>query len=295
MEYRRGIVAGVSAYVVWGGSVIFWNAIKVVPPFEVLAWRVVWALLFLSLFILVSRRGRVLQESIRNRRTLRIAVTSGALLTVNWGLFIWAVTNNHIVEVSLGYYINPLMSVALAVLVLRERLSRGAKVAVAIATFGVVTMTVAAGQMPWISLLLAVTFALYGLLKKQSDAAPPFEGLWLEVVTAILPLGTYLIWLIASGDSNVVSSRASWVLLPFTGLITIVPLLLFAMAAQRIPLAAVGMLQYLAPTIQLGLGLLLYGEDVSPGELFGFVSVWIALGIFAIDSLRGAKPLPEAS
>lgn len=295
MEYRRGIVAGVAAYVVWGGSVIFWNAIKVVPPFEVLAWRVVWALLFLSLFVLVTRRGRVLQGAIRNRRTLGIAVTSGALLTVNWALFIWAVTNGHIVDVSLGYYINPLMSVALAVLVLRESLSRGARIAVAIATLGVGVMTVAAGQIPWISLLLAVTFALYGLLKKQADAAPPFEGLLLEVATAIVPLATYLIYLIATDNSNVVASRESWALLPFTGLITIVPLLLFAMAAQRIPLAAVGMLQYLAPTIQLGLGVLLYGEIVSPGQLFGFASVWIALGIFAIDSLRNARGVPEAT
>lgn len=295
MEYRRGIVAGISAYVIWGASPIFWNAIKIIPPFEVLAWRVLWALLFLALFILAARRGEALRGAVRNRRTLKIAMSSGALLTINWALFIWAVTHDHIVEVSLGYYINPLMSVALAVVVLHEGLSRGAQIAVAVAAFGVIVMTVAAGQTPWISLTLALTFALYGLLKKQADAAPPFEGLLLEVATASIPLAIYLLWLIATGSSEVTASSESWALLPFTGLITIVPLVLFATAAQRIPLAAVGMLQYLAPTIQLALGVLLYGEAVSSGELFGFASVWIALSIFAADSLRGMKPAPETS
>jgi chloramphenicol-sensitive protein RarD len=286
VEYRRGIIAGISAYWLWGASPIFWNAIKMVPPLELLAWRVVWALLFLALFILVTRRGEVLRMAYRNPRTRMIAMASGALLTVNWALFIWAVTHEHLVEISLGYYINPLMSVALAVLVLGESLSRAARLAVAMTAVAVIVMTIAAGETPWISLSLAITFALYGLLKKQPDAAPPFEALMLESATAAVPLFAYLAWLILNNDSVVTASTESWALLPFTGLITIAPLVLFATAAQRIPLATLGMLQYLAPTIQLGLGVWLYGEAVSRGQFIGFVTVWIALGIFAVDSAR---------
>lgn len=286
MDYRRGIIAGISAYWLWGASPIFWNAIKMVPPLELLAWRVVWALLFLALFILVTRRGEVLRMAYRNPRTRMIAMASGALLTVNWALFIWAVTHEHLVEISLGYYINPLMSVTLAVLVLGESLSRAARLAVAMTAVAVIVMTIAAGETPWISLSLAITFALYGLLKKQPDAAPPFEALMLESATAAVPLFAYLAWLILNNDSVVTASTESWALLPFTGLITIAPLVLFATAAQRIPLATLGMLQYLAPTIQLGLGVWLYGEAVSRGQFIGFVTVWIALGIFAVDSAR---------
>jgi chloramphenicol-sensitive protein RarD len=286
VEYRRGIIAGISAYWLWGASPIFWNAIKMVPPLELLAWRVVWALLFLALFILVTRRGEVLRMAYRNPRTRMIAMASGALLTVNWALFIWAVTHEHLVEISLGYYINPLMSVTLAVLVLGESLSRAARLAVAMTAGAVIVMTIAAGETPWISLSLAITFALYGLLKKQPDAAPPFEALMLESATAAVPLFAYLAWLILNNDSVVTASTESWALLPFTGLITIAPLVLFATAAQRIPLATLGMLQYLAPTIQLGLGVWLYGEAVSRGQFIGFVTVWIALGIFAVDSAR---------
>jgi chloramphenicol-sensitive protein RarD len=286
VDYRRGIIAGISAYWLWGASPIFWNAIKMVPPLELLAWRVVWALLFLALFILVTRRGEVLRMAYRNPRTRMIAMASGALLTVNWALFIWAVTHEHLVEISLGYYINPLMSVTLAVLVLGESLSRAARLAVAMTAVAVIVMTIAAGETPWISLSLAITFALYGLLKKQPDAAPPFEALMLESATAAVPLFAYLAWLILNNDSVVTASTESWALLPFTGLITIAPLVLFATAAQRIPLATLGMLQYLAPTIQLGLGVWLYGEAVSRGQFIGFVTVWIALGIFAVDSAR---------
>jgi chloramphenicol-sensitive protein RarD len=286
VDYRRGIIAGISAYWLWGASPIFWNAIKMVPPLELLAWRVVWALLFLALFILVTRRGEVLRMAYRNPRTRMIAMASGALLTVNWALFIWAVTHEHLVEISLGYYINPLMSVTLAVLVLGESLSRAARLAVAMTAGAVIVMTIAAGETPWISLSLAITFALYGLLKKQPDAAPPFEALMLESATAAVPLFAYLAWLILNNDSVVTASTESWALLPFTGLITIAPLVLFATAAQRIPLVTLGMLQYLAPTIQLGLGVWLYGEAVSRGQFIGFVTVWIALGIFAVDSAR---------
>ncbi|MBW2389547.1 MAG: EamA family transporter RarD [Deltaproteobacteria bacterium] len=289
MEFRRGILCGIGAYVIWGASPIYWNAIKRVPPFEVLSWRVLWALLLLLIVLFARRHATVLRSSLMHRRTLAIAMASGGFLTVNWALFIWAVTNGHIVEVSLGYYINPLISVMFGVVLLRERLSHGARIAVAIATLGVGVMALTAGQPPWISLCLAVTFALYGLLKKRADAAPPVEGLLIEVGTAAVPLGFYLAYLIVHEQSVIVSSTDDWALLPISGVITVVPLLLFGIAAQRIPLSTIGMLQYLAPTLHLILGVMLYGEEITPGEMFGFASVWIALGIFSIDSLRAMR------
>ncbi len=289
MEARRGIGAAIAAYLVWGASPIFWKAIQQVPPFEVLAWRVLWALLLLAIVVLLTRRGAVLRRAVTNPRTLGLAVASGCLITFNWALFIWAVTHGYILEVSLGYYINPLMNVALGVLVLRERLSRAAQIAVSIAAIGVATMTIAGGEFPWIALSLATTFALYGLFKKQADAAPPVEGLLTEVGTATLPLAAYLALLLVRGESTAVTAHDLWPLLPLTGVITVVPLLLFGYAAQRIPLSTIGMLQYLAPTLQLGIGVWLYGEPVTQAKFFGFVTIWIALALFALDNWRATR------
>jgi len=285
LEFRRGIVAGIAAYVIWGGSPIYWNLIREVPPPEALSWRVVWAVLIL-LLVLAARRGfGALCRFARQPRTLAFSVASGGLLALNWGLFLWAVTSGHIVEVSLGYYINPLMSVALGVVILREHLNRATRIAVSIAALGVGVMTFAGEQFPWIALSLAVSFALYGLFKKRPEAAPPLEGLLIEAATVAVPVVLYLTVLIGQNQSVVVESGEYWGWIPWSGAITVVPLLLFGIAAQRIPLSTVGMLQYLAPTLQLILGIYLYEESMSGAEMFGFASVWLALGIFAFDGI----------
>ena len=286
MDFRRGIIAGIAAYLIWGGSPIYWNAIKEVSPSEALSWRVVFAILILLFVIGVRGRWSVLFRAVSNRQTLLISVASGALLTANWAIFLWAVTTGHIVEASLGYYINPLMSVALGVVILRERLSFAAKISVAIASLAVVIMTLAGEELPWIALSLAVTFALYGLMKKQPDAAPPLEGLFIETTTAVLPLGLYLIYLVTQEQSIVTTSHEHWAVIPLSGVITVAPLLLFGISAQRIPLSTLGMLQYLAPTIQLAIGVYLYSEVATTAQAFGFIFVWIALGIYAFDSMR---------
>ncbi|MBW2694779.1 MAG: EamA family transporter RarD, partial [Deltaproteobacteria bacterium] len=206
MEFRRGIAAGIAAYVIWGGSPIYWNAIREVPPPEALSWRVVWAVLILLVVLAVRCRFGALCRLACQPRTLALSVASGGLLALNWGLFLWAVTSGHIVEVSLGYYINPLMSVALGVVILREQLSRATRIAVSIAALGVGVMTFAGEQVPWIALSLAVSFALYGLLKKQPDAAPPLEGLLIEAATVAVPVGLYLMVLIGQNQSVVVES-----------------------------------------------------------------------------------------
>jgi len=286
---QRGVLAGIAAYFVWGASPIFWKTIGPIPAFEVLAWRVLFALLLLSCVVAITRRGANLRRLIAHRRSLGLSIASGALLSINWILFIWAVNHGQIIEVSLGYYINPLMSVALGVVILRERLSARVRLAVGIAAIGVLAMTIATTHLPWIALSLAVTFALYGLLKKQPDSAPPIEGLLAEVATATLPSGIYLVWLLTQGKSAAAAEPESWALLPFTGVITVVPLLLFGYAAQRIPLSTVGMLQYLAPTLQLVIGVWLYGETVTRAWIFGFVTIWLALAIFVFDNLQAAR------
>jgi chloramphenicol-sensitive protein RarD len=286
------MVAGVAAYLVWGASPIFWKATAVIPAFEVLSWRVLSALALLLGLVALTGRGKSLRRTLSNGRTIALAVASGALLAVNWILFIWAVTEGHILEASLGYYINPLMSVALGVALLGEELRPAVRLAVGIAALGVAVMTIAGGQFPWIALSLAVTFAIYGLMKKHSDAAPPIEGLLTETATVTLPLGFYLITLLGSARSVAVDTPSTWALIPFTGVITIVPLVLFGYAAQRIPLSSVGMLQYIAPTLQLMIGVGLYGEVITTARAFGFASVWTALAIFAWDNLRSS---PEAA
>ena len=279
-------MAGLGAYLIWGGSPIYWNAIKHVPPAEALSWRVVWAILILLGVLAVRNQWGVLLGALRTPKTLWISIANGLLLSINWAIFLWAVTSGHIVEVSLGYYINPLMSVALGVLILRERLSPGARLSVAIATVAVTVMTVAGDEWPWIALSLASTFAIYGLLKKQPEAAPPLESLLIESTTALIPLSIYLIYLIVQGESVVMASEDHPLLIPLSGLITISPLILFGIAARGLPLSTLGMFQYLAPTLQLILGLYFYGEEATAAEIFGFVSVWVALAVYAFDGLR---------
>ncbi len=292
-EVRRGMLAGVVAYLVWGGSPIFWKAIVEIPAFEVLSWRVLFALALLVILVALTGRLGSLTRIVANPRSVALAIGSGAFLAVNWILFIWAVGAGFIVECSLGYYINPLMSVALGVVVLGERLRPAVWVSVGIAGIGVAVMTVASGRLPWIALSLAITFALYGLMKKHADAAPPIEGLLAETATVALPLGFYLFYLASTAQSVAVQESGTWALLPFSGVITIVPLVLFGYAAQRIPLSSVGMLQYLAPTLQLAIGVLLYDEVVTTAGAFGFVAIWIALAIFAWDNLAGARSTRE--
>jgi len=289
VQQRRGIWYGVTAYVIWGLSPIFWNAIEDVPALELLAHRVLWSIPLLLLVIAVRHRWSILRHAYASRRTVVVAAVSGILVGINWGVFVWAATSGHIVDASLGYYINPLVSVALGVVVLREHLTIGARIAVGIAAVGVAVMAISIGVVPWVSLTLAFAFGFYGLMKKRPDAAPPIEGLLGETVTVAVPLAVVVVLLTANGDSSFGTTTTTSVLLALGGAVTVVPLLLFGGAAQRIPLSMVGLLQYLTPTIQLIIGVTLYDETMSGGRVFGFVMVWIALAVYTADSLRNAR------
>ncbi len=289
MEQRKGIWLAVAAYSFWGFVPIFWKALDSVPALELLAHRILWSVPLLFLVIVARKHLDVLRDSIRTPGTAATALAGGVLLSINWGVFVWAVTTNHIVEASLGYFINPLVSVALGVIVLRERLSRAQSIAVGIAAVGVVGMTIVSGVPPWISLILAFSFGTYGLLKKRTTAAPPIEGLFMESAFVAVPAILYLGFLAGDGTGALGSSLTTTLLLIAAGAVTVFPLVLFGASAQRIPLSTLGILQYIAPILQLLLGVVLYGEVVSNGEWVGFVFVWIALVIYAFDNARMLK------
>jgi len=288
-ERRRGTWYAVTAYVLWGITPIFWNELRGIPAVELLAHRILWSLPLLLLVIALRRRWATLRRVFSSPRTAATAAAAGGLLAVNWGVYVWAVTSNHIVDASLGYYINPLVSVALGVVVLHERLRPAQKAAVAIAAVGVTGMAVMLQVVPWISLTLAFSFGFYGLLKKREAAAPPLEGLLGETTVLTLPAVVYLGMLAGAGTGHFGSDLSTSLLLAAAGAVTVFPLLLFGAAAQRIPLSTIGLLQYLAPTLQLLVGVWLYGESMGPANLFGFVTVWIALVLYSVDTVRAGR------
>jgi len=282
---NTGIAYAVVAYVLWGVFPVYFKALQHVAATEILAHRMVWSLAFVTA-VLALRRHWAWLRTVLQRPTLvgRFAATA-TLVSVNWGVYIWAVNAGHIVDASLGYFINPLVNVAFGALLLHERLRAAQWIAVALAAAGVAWLTWHAGALPWIGLTLALSFAAYGLLRKTASLGAA-EGLALE--TALLaPLAlAYLAWLGAGGHSAFVDGSAStrW-LLAASGPVTALPLLAFAAGARRIPFSMLGLLQYIAPTLQLVLGVWLYREPFDPGKALGFAAIWLALAIYSAEGL----------
>lgn len=288
----RGLAYGVAAYGLWGFMPLYIKAVKAAPALEVLAHRVLWA--FVLLLALCWRQGEMatLRGAFRHRRTFVVLAASAALIGANWLVYIWSVVTGRILESSLGYYMNPLVNVLLGVLVLGERLARPVKVAVAFAAAGVLWLGVQAGHLPWISLTLATTFGLYGLMRKL---APLGALVGLTVETALLlPLAAgFLGWRLASGRSAFLAGDVRLdALLVLAGPVTAIPLLFFAGAARRLPLTTLGFLQYLSPTVQFLLAVLLYREPFGRARAVAFVLIWTALTIFAVHSARRGQPEP---
>lgn len=283
---RIGVVAGIAAYITWGLVPIFFKQIAEVPAVEIIAHRVVWAMLLMTLIIGVGRGfGDALRVARMPKQLARIALAS-ALVISNWLTFVWGVNNGHILETSLGYFILPLFNVALGVLVLKERLRPLQWLAVLLATTGVTIEAARAGGLPWIALVLAGTFGIYGLLRKQLplDAA---SGLFLETV-CMTPLAlAWLAWLAYSGQNHFDSGPGLLdtrdMLLVATGPVTAIPLLLFAIAARRLPLNLLGFLQYLAPTITFLIAVLVYHEPLDLSRALAFAVIWIGLAVYSFD------------
>lgn len=294
-EAALGAASAALGYLLWGLSVIFYKQLTDVPPFEVLAHRSVWSVALTLLMIVALGRQDALMVVLRDRRTMLTLTGTGLLIGSNWFVFIYAINESRIVETSLGYYINPLVSVLLGVAFLGERLSRSQIFAVILATVGVVIFAWELGTLPWISLFLAGSFAAYGYLRKVSRATP-LEGLFIEVLV-LLPLALiYLWWLSENGGTSFGNgSWFTWTFLILTGPMTAVPLFLFAFGAQRIRLATLGLMQYLAPTTQFFVAVFLYDEALAPIQVMTFALIWVGLAIFSFDTWRMERRLRQAA
>jgi chloramphenicol-sensitive protein RarD len=290
-QARRGYVFGFITNAIWGFFPLYWRLLKPAAPLEILAHRIVWSALFVTLLLLAMRNWCFLRPLARRPRTLAGIATAGVVIAVNWGLYIYGVNSDHVVETSLGYFINPLVTVLFGVVVLRERLRAAQWIALAVGAVAVAVLTVDYGRLPWIALSLAVSFALYSLMKK-SLALPAVEGLFVESLTLAGPAVVYLGWLAAHHTSTATHlSAIRMTVLVLSGGVTAIPLLLFAGAANRIPLSALGLLQYLTPTLQLGCGVLIFHEPMPPAQLAGFALVWAALVVFTWDGIRNGRQL----
>jgi len=285
-EQRRGLLLGITAYVLWGGFPLYWPHLEPAGAIEILAHRVLWSLLTMGLLVLVLRRTSQFRALFSHRRTFLLLAAAAFTITFNWATYIWGVNNGKVVETSLGYFINPLVTVLMGVFILGERLRPLQWMAMAVAGLAVVVLTLDYGRLPWVALVLAFSFGSYGLCKKQAGA-PAVESLTLETMLIAPVALTYLSWLGLRGDAGFTHHGAGHVLLFMsTGLITAVPLICFGGAAIRVPLVTLGLLQYLAPVLQFALGVLWFHEAMPAGRWIGFVLVWVALTIFTVESLR---------
>ncbi|GGS63879.1 MULTISPECIES: EamA family transporter RarD [Streptomyces] len=288
-EHRIGLLNGFAAYGMWGLVPLFWPLLKPAGAVEILANRMVWSLVVVAVALLFVRRWAWAGELLRQPRRLGLVAVAAGVITVNWGIYIWAVNSGHVVEASLGYFINPLVTIAMGVLLLKERLRRVQWAAVAIGFAAVVVLTVGFGRPPWISLCLAFSFATYGLVKKKV-ALGGVESLAAETAIQFLPALGYLLWLTAHGDATFLGHGSGHAaLLVSTGVVTALPLVCFGAAAIRVPLSTLGLLQYLAPIFQFLLGVLYFHESMPAERWAGFALVWLALLLLTGDALRFAR------
>jgi chloramphenicol-sensitive protein RarD len=279
-----GILYATLAFFCWGLFPLYFHALEAVPPQEILAHRMLWSLLFLLVVLGVRRQWQWLPQVLRQPRVLASFGASALLLTANWFIYIWSVNHGHVIDASLGYFINPLVNVLLGVLVLKEKLRRGQSIAMAVAASGVAWLTWQAGQLPWIALMLGLTFGGYGLLRKTAALAA-LEGLSLETML-LFPLALmYVLWLSWHGQNsflNTPSDSSRW-LLAAAGPITAIPLLLFAAGARKIPMAVLGLIQYLSPTMQALLGVWVFHEAFPAERLAGFLIIGAALMLYVLE------------
>jgi chloramphenicol-sensitive protein RarD len=294
-ELRRGFLLGLAAYGMWGAFPLYFPLLEPAGAVELLAQRVLWSAVTMVLLLVGLRKVGALRRILRTRRQVGLLLVAACVIAVNWGVFIWGTTNGRVIEVSLGYFINPLVTVLIGVLVLRERLRRLQWAALAFAGVAVLLLTLDYGRPPWVSLALAFSFGTYGLVRKLAGVGA-IEGLTFESL-ALAPLaGAYVGWLALSGASTFgTEGPVHALLLASAGLVTAVPLLCFGAAATRVPLVTIGLLQYVAPTLQFLLGLFVFGEDMPAERWIGFGLVWLALVLLTAETLdhrRRSRRLP---
>ncbi|MGS2642666.1 EamA family transporter RarD [Streptosporangium sp. LJ11] len=287
-ETRRGVLYGIAAYSMWGLFPLYWPLLKPSAALEILAHRIAWSLVAVVAILAVRRHWSWFRELLRTPGKLGLLVLAAVIITVNWGVYIYAVNSGHVVEGALGYFINPLVSVLFGVFLLKERLRRWQWVAVGLGTAAVVILTVDYGRPPWIALVLAVSFGTYGLVKKTAGVGAA-ESMTVETLVLLLPALGYLAYLGQQGTSTFGNAGAGHaLLLAGAGVVTAVPLLCFTASAIRVPLTTIGLLQYIAPLLQFLCGVFVIGEVMPPSRWLGFGVIWLALSVFTWDSLRTA-------
>jgi chloramphenicol-sensitive protein RarD len=282
-ERKSGIGYAIIAYVAWGLLPLYWKCLQQIAAFEILAHRIFWSFIFVVILLLLSRRWGEFKAALYSRKTVVSGLLSSLLISGNWFIYIWAVNNGHVIEASLGYYINPLFSVALGVLVLREKLTSWQTAALVLAGIGVAILTVQYGTFPWIAVSLAVTFGVYGLAKKKAQTEA-LVGLALETVF-MAPLALVYLVMLEAKDAGAFGSASvlEHVLLMGTGVATALPLLWFAKGARAVPLSTMGFIQYVSPTITLLIGVFVFGEAFMPAHMLSFAFIWGALLLYSLS------------
>ncbi|MEE9271975.1 MAG: EamA family transporter RarD [Robiginitomaculum sp.] len=285
---HAGLIAGIIAYTLWGFLPVFFKLTHAVPALEILAHRIVWAVPFGLIIILIRKQGREVTRAFRNPKTLGYLTLAALLIALNWGVYIWAVQKGHIFQASLGYYITPLLFVLIGVAFLGENLRKLQIFAVVLASIGVATLTIFGGKFPWISLTLAVSFTIYGFIRKKI-AIGAMPGLFVETIVLLLPALSYMIWLNTQND--LVFAHTGWglnTLMILAGPITVIPLVAFAFAARRLRLSTIGFLQFIGPSLSFMIGIY-YGEKLTLAYILCFAFIWSAVALFAWDAVRQKK------
>jgi chloramphenicol-sensitive protein RarD len=292
-EKTAGVIYAVAAYILWGILPIYWKLINSVFPIEILSNRIVWAFVFTVVIIAVTKQWEELKRIAKDKKQMVYIFIASILIAFNWGLYIWAVNSDKIVDSSLGYYINPLFSVALGVIIFKEKLSYWQKVALSIAFTGVIIKTLQYGKIPWISLGLAISFGLYGAVKKYVRANS-IVGLTLETTMLTPVAAAYIASRQFSGIGAFETEGAVVILLLIgSGVVTAIPLLLFASGAKRLPMSVLGFTQYISPTISLVIGIFVYHEGFTAMDMVGFGFIWAALAIYSFSQMGLAKSLKD--
>lgn len=287
-KYKSGISYGIGAYVIWGLLPIYWRALNRASAYEILAHRAIWSLLACLLFLTYQKQLKEVATLIKDRRTFSLLALTSLLLSINWGIYIWAVSVDRVVEAALGYYITPLVAVTFGVLVLKEHLRKFQLISVTLATIGVIILTVAYGSLPWIAIGLAVSWGSYSLVKKRLNAGA-LQTLSIETLVAFIPNSAYLIYLLSNDKAEFGQDFSFSLALVSAGLFTVIPLLMFNAATTRLPLTITGLLQYITPTIMFLVGIFAFNEELKASKLFGFIFIWGALAFLGSDLVKSSR------
>jgi len=292
-ERSLGLIFGLSAYLLWGLFPLYWPLLKPASAYEIVAHRAIWTLVFCLIVLAFHKKLRKTISRIREPKIFLGLLATSALISVNWIVYIWATNAGHVVEASLGYYINPLVIIAFGVLLLKEKMRLGQWIAVGIATVGVAVLTIDYGRLPWIALALAISWGSYGVIKKVLDLGA-LEGLTIETMLSFIPYAAFLLILQSNGTGQFGHHWGLSALLISAGAITAIPLLLFNGSTTRLPYTVIGLLQYITPTIQFSIGVWVRHEEMSAARWAGFAIIWCALIALAIDLVRSSRAVDNS-